>query len=335
MKYIKYNDWNAYLLEYLEEAKKYMKDIPEDPNKGIQFEVLVEYLLSQMFPREVLSFKNTKLSHDGNKDFWAIDESNEVWWAECKNYTPNIALTQLAPTLVMAEINRVSHLIFFSYSSLNVNLKRRIAQYSYKYNKEIFLYDDEALEQLIFLYDKKIIHKKYNSRLYEPSEKLETIFFNEINASVVTQNIFDENYEIEELKVGGIYDLNVIFVNRYQNAELKVKVTILENQSNLYFDFLNKDLNIPLNKWEDEIVLKPNQIALAKYSVLAKRESKKITLPQLLVTYEEKGKSIKINLLKINYMPATGIKKLSLLVNIMKILFKILLWNVKKNYVFS
>ena len=290
MKYIKYNDWNAYLLEYLEEAKKYMKDIPEDPNKGIQFEVLVEYLLSQMFPMEVLSFKNTKLSHDGNKDFWAIDESNEVWWAECKNYTSNIALTQLAPTLVMAEINRVSHLIFFSYSSLNVNLKKRIAQYSYKYNKEIFLYDDEALEQLIFLYDKKIIHKKYNSRLYEPSEKLETIFFNEINASVVTQNIFDENYEIEELKVGGIYDLNVIFVNRYQNAELKVKVTILENQSNLYFDFLNKDLNIPLNKWEDEIVLKPNQIALAKYSVLAKRESKKITLPQLLVTYEEKGK---------------------------------------------
>lgn len=290
MKYIKYNDWKAYLLEYLEEAKKYMKDIPEDPNKGIQFEVLVEYLLSQMFPMEVLSFKNTKLSHDGNKDFWAIDESNEVWWAECKNYTPNIALTQLAPTLVMAEINRVSHLIFFSYSSLNVNLKKRIAQYSYKYNKEIFLYDDEALEQLIFLYDKKIIHKKYNLRLYEPSEKLETIFFNEINASVVTQNIFDENYEIEELKVGGIYDLNVIFVNRYQNAELKVKVTILENQSNLYFDFLNKDLNIPLNKWEDEIVLKPNQIALAKYSVLAKRESKKITLPQLLVTYEEKGK---------------------------------------------
>ena len=276
MKYIKDKDWDTYLLDYLESIKKNILDIPKDPNKGIQFEVLVEYLLSQKFTAEELCFKNTKLSHDGNKDFWAIDAANEVWWAECKNYTPNIALTQLAPTLIMAEINQVSHLMFFSYSSLNANLKKRIAQYSYKYNKEIFLYDDESLEQLIFLYDKEIIHKKYAPELYKPSEKLEIIFFNEINASVVTQNTFDENYEIKELNVGSIYDLNVIFINRYQNTELKVKVTINDHETNLYFDFLNKDLSIPLQEWEDEIILKPNQIALAKYSVLVKKENKKL-----------------------------------------------------------
>lgn len=290
MKYINNRDWDTYLLDYLEEAKKIMKDIPEDPNKGIQFEILVEYLLSQMFPVEVLSFKNTKLSHDGNKDFWAIDDGNEVWWAECKNYTPNISLTQLAPTLVMAEINQVSHLMFFSYSPLNTNLKKRIAQYSYKYSKEIFLYDDEALEQLIFSYDKKIIHKKFNTNLYEHSEKLETIFFNEINASVINKNTFDENYEIKELNVGSIYDLNVILINQYHNTQLKVTVTIADNKSNLYFDFLNKDIGTPIKKWKDEIILKPNQIALAKYSVLAKKENKKLTLPQLLVTYTENGK---------------------------------------------
>ena len=112
MKYIKDKDWDTYLLDYLESIKKNIQDIPKDPNKGIQFEVLVEYLLSQMFTAEELCFKNTKLSHDGNKDFWAIDAANEVWWAECKNYTPNIALTQLAPTLIMAEINQVSHPMF-------------------------------------------------------------------------------------------------------------------------------------------------------------------------------------------------------------------------------
>ena len=152
------------------------------------------------------------------------------------------------------------------------------------------MYDDESLEQLIFLYDKEIIHKKYAPELYKPSEKLEIIFFNEINASVVTQNTFDENYEIKELNVGSIYDLNVIFINRYQNTELKVKVTINDHETNLYFDFLNKDLSIPLQEWEDEIILKPNQIALAKYSVLVKKENKKLALPQLLVSYEEKGK---------------------------------------------
>lgn len=290
MKYIKGKNWDSYLLDHLEEVKKTNQDIPKDPNKGIQFEILVEYLLSQMFFVEELSFQNTKLSHDGNKDFWAVDTANEVWWAECKNYTSNIALKQLAPTLVMAEINQVSHLMFFSYSSLNTNLKRRIAQYSYKYNKEIFLYDDDALEQLIFSYDGEILHKKYSFGLCEHSNKLETIFFNEINASVVNQNAFDENYEIKELNVGSIYDLNVILINRYHNTELKVKVTIADSQSNLCFDFLNKDLNTPLKEWEEELILKPNQIVLVKYSVLAKKENTKITLPQILVTYEKNGK---------------------------------------------
>lgn len=124
----------------MKKVRQSTKDIPETPNKGIQFELLVESLLNHIFYDEDLLFHNTKLSHDGNKDFWAIDEANEVWWAECKNYSSNIALTQLAPTLVMAEINRVSHLMFFSYSPLNINLKKRIAQYSYKYNKEVLLY---------------------------------------------------------------------------------------------------------------------------------------------------------------------------------------------------
>lgn len=313
MKYFNDENWNTYLIAYLQEAKKNMKDLPEESNKGIQFEVLVEYLLSQMFPAEELFFQKTKCSHDGNKDFWAIDATNQVWWAECKNYIPNIALTQLAPTLVMAEINQVNHLMFFSYSSLNANLKKRIAQYAYKYNKEIFLYDDEALEQIIFSYDKKVLPKKYDPKSYEPSEKLETIFFNEINASVVAQNVFDANYEIKELNVGSIYDINVVFINRCQNIVLKAKVSIADNKSNFNFDFLNKGINLPLNKWEDEIILKPNQITLAKYSVIAKKESKKISLPQLLVTYEKRGKFYQNESTQNNYYTCNWNKKVVLI----------------------
>ena len=126
MKYIERKIWDDYLLQHFEKARAFIKDIPQSPNKGILFEVLVECLLNQIFYDDELIFKNTKLSHDGSKDFWAIDIANDVWWAECKNYTPNISLTQLAPTLVMAEINQVSHLMFFSYSSLNINLKKEL-----------------------------------------------------------------------------------------------------------------------------------------------------------------------------------------------------------------
>ena len=81
------------------------------------------------------------------------------------------------------------------------------------------------------------IHEKYNFKKNNNLEKLETIFFNEINASVVTKNSFDENYEIKELNVGSIYDLNVILINRHPNDELKVKVTIVDDESNLYLAY--------------------------------------------------------------------------------------------------
>ena len=290
MKYIKKDDWDTYLLDHLNEAPKSVRDqLPENPNQGIQFEVTVECLLNQMFYEKQLFFQNTKLSHDGSKDFWAIDETNEVWWAECKNYTPNIALTQLAPTLIMAEINRVSHLMFFSYSPLNPNLKKRIAQYSNKYDKEIFLYDDDALEQTIFLYDREFLYRTHNFDPVAHCNKIEIIYFNEINSSVVHPNTYNQYYEIKELHVGGIYDLNAILINRYPDTTLKVKITIADNPCNSYFIFLNKDLNVPLGEWSNEIILKPNQIFLVKCSVLAQKESDTITLPQLLVTYEQNG----------------------------------------------
>ena len=288
MKYLSEEDWKQYLNYHMEAVRQFINNIPENPNKGVKFEILVAYLLEYMFEEDELSFQPTKSSHDGNKDFWAIDEANEVWWAECKNYTPNIALTQLAPTLVMAEINQVRHLMFFSYSKLNVNLKRRIAQYSYKYNKEVFLYDDEALEQLIFSYSKDTLQNINQSIQCRPIEELELDFFNEINAAVINRYSFDENYNIEELNVGSVYDLNVVLTNRHFNSQIKVTVSV-DCAKNLYFDFLNNNIDKELKIWKEEIVLEPNQIKLIKCKVRAKKKCKCISLPQLVVTYEKNG----------------------------------------------
>lgn len=288
MKYISKEDWNQYLNYHLEAVKQFIDNIPENPNKGIQFEILVAHLLKSMFADEELFFQPTKSSHDGNKDFWAIDGANEIWWAECKNYTSNIALTQLAPTLVMAEINQVRHLMFFSYSKLNINLKRRIAQYSYKYNKDIFLYDDEALEQLIFSYGKDTLKNIKQSIKYHPIEELELDFFNEINADVINRYAFDENYTIKELNVGSVYDLNVVLTNRHFDSQVKVTVSVDCNE-NPYFDILNNDIDKQLKIWKDEIILEPNQIKLIKCKVRAKKNCECISLPQLMVTHERNG----------------------------------------------
>ena len=54
-------------------------------------------------------------------------------------------------------------------------------------------------------------------------------------------------------------------------------------------------MNVPLKEWEKNLTLKPNQIILIKYSVVAKKEKEKITLPQISVTYEKDGGIIKEN----------------------------------------
>ena len=64
--------------------------------KGVQFEALVAFLLKLLFDEYEIEFHPTKASHDGSKDFWAIDDLQELWWAECKNYTQSIALKELA-----------------------------------------------------------------------------------------------------------------------------------------------------------------------------------------------------------------------------------------------
>lgn len=125
--------------------------------KGVQFEALVAFLLKLLFNQYEIEFHPTKASHDGSKDFWAIDDLQELWWAECKNYTQNIALKELAPTLVMAELNDVQHLLFFSYSNLNKNLKRHIGRYAFEHKKEVFIYENETIEELLFTNYKEML----------------------------------------------------------------------------------------------------------------------------------------------------------------------------------
>ena len=117
-------------MKYINSQKKWEKLLKafakEDTNKGIQFEDLIEMILCRLFPEKRLKFSPTKKSHDGSKDFWALDGNHDLWWAECKNSAPNLSLKIISPTLFMAELYDIDYLMIFSYSRLNSNLLRKI-----------------------------------------------------------------------------------------------------------------------------------------------------------------------------------------------------------------
>lgn len=277
MKYIDESQWKNLLKEYY--IKKHTNQ--NLPNKGVQFENLVEELLHIMFADSEMLFQPTKESHDGNKDFWALDEADELWWAECKDYAPNISLTQLAPTLIMAELNNARHIIFFSYSKLNVNLKRRIGQYSYAHKKEAIIYDDETLEEFLFKEFKDLPPFLLNNKAHMNLDcDIEVLFFNEKNPNQLDKKNFNGYYEIKKLAVGDIYDLNVIIINN--SLPKTVSVFVEKNEDNLYFDFLETEESAGKLQCRIEY-LKPNQLKLCKFVVRLKKYRDKLSLPKLSV----------------------------------------------------
>ncbi len=281
MKYIDSKQWQLFLDKFSEKNQIDISVANSNLNKGIKFELVVQKLLNIIFSKQI-TFSPTQTSYDGSKDFWGIDYKNDIWWAECKNYTTNISLTQLAPTHIMAEINNVDHLLFFSFTELNTNLKKRIGQYSNKYQKEIFLYDDEALEILLLSNMKKdfedfcIFDKTKCSTL---ASNLEAIFFEEISTDSVSQNNFSGYYTISELHVGNIYVLNALIINRHPKKTQTASIEICKTGEcdDFCFEFLYDKEKIL------EIEIKPNQIILERIHVKVIKYQPLLKLPQLKV----------------------------------------------------
>lgn len=122
------------------------------PNKGILFENLVEQLLTAMFPME--SWRRTQQSHDKKRDFVfpAEEYLPEKKWAECKNFSKSLSINVIAPTLIMAAIEKIDSILFFSYSELNENALRNLIQYSKLKKMEIKVFDGNLLDALICRY---------------------------------------------------------------------------------------------------------------------------------------------------------------------------------------
>jgi len=92
--------WNKFL--------EYISSEDNVNNAGEMFESLVAHLLNKMFSDDNLTFSPTKRTYDGSKDFWAKDINDDIWWAECKNHKKNLGLTELSPTLFMAEVYEIN-----------------------------------------------------------------------------------------------------------------------------------------------------------------------------------------------------------------------------------
>lgn len=145
-------------MEFLTE-KFWNKFVNNDGKRnGQYFENLVKNILD--LEQGEGRWISTKKSHDGSKDFYWYNKSR-CSWAECKNYSAPIALNVISPTMVMAQICDVHEILFFSYSSINKNIKKKLIHFAEMSSKRIYFIDDEALEQVIFFYKDQLFDKYF------------------------------------------------------------------------------------------------------------------------------------------------------------------------------
>lgn len=278
MKYFNNEEtWNNFL-EYIS-----VKETTN--NKGEAFEVLVNKLLNKMFSSQNINFFRTKVSHDGSKDFWGLDEEDNLWWAECKNRNERLGLKELSPTLFMAELYEVNHLLFFSYSKLNSKILRKIGLYATKHNKKVFVYDDEYLEYIVFKYffkEAEIFIGSCHSIQLSPTPIIDT--FNEKNPLLFNSEHFDGYYEIRELESGEIYNSNTLVINAC-DSNFNIEASILKNKN---FRILNKSNVV--------IELEPFELCLITFKIqLILNNNQPISFPQVRINSIYRSEKHKLN----------------------------------------
>ena len=131
---------------------------------GLLFENLIEELLNAIYPGQ--KFYKTKKTHDGNRDFEyfvpLLEDVQSKIWMECKYRTAGtLPIHDVSMTLLMAYIEGVSQILIFSYSKVTNTFFDYIAEYKARSGKDVRVYSDCELEELIFKYKDKIQFKKY------------------------------------------------------------------------------------------------------------------------------------------------------------------------------
>lgn len=288
---------------------------------GKKFEELIQILLNSLYSDKKIVWEPTKITHDGNKDFIGKEDNNVKIWAECKNYKDNISLKVLAPTLIMAELDGIEEILFFSYSSINNNTKKKLTEYASIRTKKIFFYDDENLEQLLFKHKNNIFKQFFpNFKKNPPFNAYDPFVFSlclpglhQIESSYT--NTTEVCVKLNELFFVGIGIENNCFSG---NEKFKLEFDKINDLN--FLEIIDNDFSsADRSKWKKEITILPGETILVKIYFRATLFKEKIKIPSIKVSCGKWNKVINFKKVTCDYLfnvPLMGATYLDILSNL-------------------
>ena len=235
MRKLKNSYWNKFT--HLTSSGKQIRD-------GLKFEDLIEELLRLEYGK---AWKRTGKSHDFNRDFHLATDGI-LEWAECKNYQEPIALDTIAPTLVMAQIFEVNTILFFSYSPINKSAKSKIYSFKKKAQKNVYIYDEQVLDELI-LKHKRDLPPKFRPQPYhiirKSSEKLVFVDISFIRTPILGSTLDDRDLQsletVEKIDYNTVFEIVFLCINESLSDDYEFYIRLHPDfyEDNRYYNIVD------------------------------------------------------------------------------------------------
>lgn len=261
----------------------------DEKGNGEEFEKLIHHLLNAMYNKE---WTWTKKSHDDNRDFWIYLDEQHLW-AECKNYKKSIAMSVLAPTLVMAQIYEVNEILFFSRSDINSFAKDKIMAFGEKSNKLILFYDGRRLEEIICRYQRQL------PDIYSPAGFLETeenisspysfvhtyFFRNAVSNMQAVSETFENYVNADEIYYNETFALTFCLVNLFPENDVEVCIEFMDDEEERFsFEYFYPTI-VPEKKQWYQAYLKEGEGRAVSLNMRQIRYKEKIHLPKFHISF--------------------------------------------------
>ena len=274
---------------------------------GQKFEDLTADLLACLYRRERIVFERTQTTHDGSKDFVGRREAGKLIWAECKNYAKSVSLTQVAPTLIMAELCDIDEILFFSYSKIAEITMKKLSRYARLKGKSLQIYDDDALESLILSLGSPILSKyfpTYREKTADGSIVKPYVFF-ALEKDPLFHPLTHEDEEargatvtdLSDISIGTILSVSVSVVNRDAALPLAFSISFLppsDAPDDLYcFTFLDERIKPAFGELTLTFSVAPGGIhSETIYLRYSKRRAATVFPPVILVAVDVGGTQV-------------------------------------------
>lgn len=204
------------------------------------------------------------------KDIPLLGNYHTQIWAQCKFYSRTLSFDDISFTLLMAYLKNTNQILIFSYSKVSATFLENLNEYITRTAKDVILYADEELEDLIIKHRDKLT---YNHPEFFPT--LPNYFMQTEAGFKVDYQLYIDDRRITAkevtISINSICELAIVVTNKTLETQ-NIRLAHIKNRTAQAYDFLD-------NKSENTVAVAANHSVAFITHIRLKHSVSDIFLP--------------------------------------------------------